>query len=708
MNLKKICGTLTLTAMLAAGPLWYVNPAAAEGTDRKVVLTVGSQQALLNDIEYPLEVPPMLVESTTFLPLRFVAEEVLGVPVNWDQQTKTISFKKNDFNIELVLNNKEAKVDGQVFELAVPPFSKDNRTMVPLRFLVQNLDMNIDYNSTDKTITITQKVSEPVPQEPVPVNQPPVITTLGPQKDTLKIGEAVVFNYSYDNEEGESIAAEEWNIQKLENGETVKILGKPRAFFYPGDYQVSLRIRDDKGNWSETASAGFVVAEEKAMSEMSFKFSQPMPGEVFENAENVNFNFLETNNNTTFIQSGPTLLLSNSPEVVAQPGILFRDEIKDNFRLMYHHVNGAQDKQRLYIIAENTDTAPVTLKTLKAGVGGPVDDYLHLGQTAATRYLAAQPAASITIQPGQRIILNPNVRPLNPKEAVTGMHDFQADGKLLLSVAMGPSEQAIKETILKAAQEARNTSNNGSPSESSNGFSNGSSINTVDDDTKATTVNSSNQTPAETSDTSGNNNSGQTKGNPAEEAIVALPEENPGVPDAQTPEQTPEITPEEILEQTLDYLTSLPVLPRSSQQVRGTFPNGDRLVKVEVNDRRREKVILGKEVEGFEAWAEGVDPLTGESVKNIGNYGIVYRVDLISPSRIGVLFNPRGSMFKGAFQGFNGTVYKAPDIGAFRGLQKAAVLGVLEANKTSQFIYTPPSGSDTPVVIALIPKEFWD
>lgn len=697
MNLRKFCSTLTLTAMLAAGPLWVVNPAVAEETTgRKVVLTVGSQQALLNDIEYPLEVPPMLVENTTFLPLRFVAEEVLGIQVSWEQQTKTISFNKDDFNIELMLNNKEARVDGQVVELATPPFSKDGRTMVPLRFLVQNLDMNIDYNAADKTITVIQKAAEPTPQEPVPVNQPPVITTLGPQKDTLKIGEAVVFNYSFENEEGESIAAEEWNLQKIENGQSVKITGKPRAFFYPGDYQVSLRIRDDKGNWSETASANFVVTEEKAMSEMSFKFSQPIPGEVFENTENINFNFLETNTKATFKQSGPTLLLSNSPEVVAQPGILFRDEIKDNFRLMYHHVNGAQDKQRLYIIAENTDTAPVTLKTLKAGVGGPVDDYLHLGQTAATRYLAAQPAASITIQPGQKVILNPNVRALNPREAVTGMHDFQADGKLLLSVAMGPSEQAIKETILKAAQEAQEASQGASMEDTS--------TETPDEGTIATTVHSANQTSNETSNDASNGASNDNSG----ENIVAGPEENQAAPDGQNPEQTPEITPEEILKQTLDYLTSLPVLPRSSQQVRGTFPNGDRLVNIEVNDRRREKVILGKEVEGFEAWAEGVDPLTGDKVKNIGNYGIVYRVDLISPSRTGVLFNPRGSMFKGAFQGFNGTVYKAPDIGSFLGLQKAAVMGVLEANKTAQFIYTPPSGSDTPVVIALIPEEFWD
>lgn len=615
MRFKGRCTVLVLTAVLAVLPLWPIDTAAyAQENAKKVVLTLGSKDALLNDTPYQLEIPPVLVEGTTFLPVRFLAEEILGAVVNWDASTKTIQLSKNEVNIKFSLETGQASVNGQEVEISNPPFIKDGRTLAPLRFLAENLNMQIQFNPTEKTITITEVKLEPA-------NLPPVITSLGLQGDVIKIGEVPVLNYTYDNEEGEGIIAEEWSYRFA--GDTRVITGKPRAFFRPGEYLLFLRIKDTAGNWSETATTSFFVSEEKLMGEIAFKFSKPVYGEIFENVENVNFNILASNENVTFERTGPVLHFSNSPEEVTQPGILYRSEASGNFRLKYHHLNGSTEKQYLYVIAENNGLNPVTLKTIKSGVGGPVNDYMSLGQLVAMRYLSSQPSNPVTIQPGEKIILNPDLRFLKHKEAVTGMQDFEVDGTITISVVMGPEK---------------------------------------------------------------------------------VPEGETGV----SSESVPVKTPEEMLKEKIEYLLSLPALPRDSQHIRGVFPGGDCLVDIQVNDERMEKVILGRDLPGFDAWIEGFDPLTGDTIKNVGNYGVVYRLKLSSPVKTGMLLNPRGSIFRGAFLAPDGKVYEAPENSFFTGSQRAAVLGVLEAGKMAEFVYTPPSGSDTPVVIALIPEEFWD
>ncbi|MFA7468469.1 MAG: stalk domain-containing protein [Desulfotomaculaceae bacterium] len=652
MKFKKICTALTLTAILATNPVWPAGTTAyAQETVRQVVLTLGSNEALLNNAPCQLEIPPVVVNGTTFLPVRFVAEEILGAAVNWDPTTKTINIIKKENDVQLSLGSGQASVGGQIKEIGAPPFLKDGRTLVPLRFLAENLNMRIAYDAIDKTITIEEIITIETPE---PVNMPPVITSMGLQSDEIRIGEEPIFNYTYENEAGEGIVDVEWSYQLA--GDTRAVTGKPRAFFRPGEHKLFLRIKDTAGNWSETASGKFSVSEEEFMSEMAFKFSKLVYGEMFENEKNVNFNQYTPNQETTFERSGPMLHMSNSPEVASSPGILYQNDASGNFRLFYHHLNGSTERQYLYVIAENNGFEPVVLKTLKSGVGGPVNDYMSLGQTASMRYLSSQPASPVIINPGEKVILNPGLRHLNNKEAVTGMQDFQADGVITLSVVMGPEKapeaDPVETTPLWEEKPAQNVSI------------------VILADTVPT-----DETSAET------------------DAVI---------------EPMPVKTPEQVLREKIDYLLGLPVLSRHPQQIRGVFPGGDCLVNIMVNDARVEKITLGKEDPDFDFWVEGFDPLTGDVSKSFGNYGVVYRIKISAPEKTGLLLNPRGSIFKGAFKVPEGSVYKAPATSQFAGMNRAAVLGVVEAGQTIEFIYTPPSGSDTPLVIALVPEKYWD
>lgn len=69
-----------------------------DGTNR-IVLTIGSSTAVVNDREISLDSAPFAEANTTFVPLRFVSQN-LGLSVNWDQQAQSVHLYQNsDSNV---------------------------------------------------------------------------------------------------------------------------------------------------------------------------------------------------------------------------------------------------------------------------------------------------------------------------------------------------------------------------------------------------------------------------------------------------------------------------------------------------------------------------------------------------------------------------------------------------------------------------------
>lgn len=59
---------------------------------RKVILTVGKKEYEINSQSYQMDTVALLMESRTFVPLRFVSE-ALGATVIWEQNTKSVYIK---------------------------------------------------------------------------------------------------------------------------------------------------------------------------------------------------------------------------------------------------------------------------------------------------------------------------------------------------------------------------------------------------------------------------------------------------------------------------------------------------------------------------------------------------------------------------------------------------------------------------------------
>jgi hypothetical protein len=131
--IKKL--TLLLSAMLALLTL----PALGFAAENQVVIDNGQ-----------------LNNNRVLIPLRAVSEN-MGTTVEWDREPKTIKITNKDTQMLLAVNSKRVLVNQSKIDLDVPAELIKGTTYVPLRFVSQTLEANIDWNPKVKQATITLK-----------------------------------------------------------------------------------------------------------------------------------------------------------------------------------------------------------------------------------------------------------------------------------------------------------------------------------------------------------------------------------------------------------------------------------------------------------------------------------------------------------------------------------------------------------------------
>lgn len=132
----------------------FVSAGKALGTT--ITLQLGNTVALLNGKEYILEVPPILKSGRTLVPVRFIAE-ALGAEVSWEAAEKKITIKDSDRVITLWVDKIMALIDGLMTELDIPPLIIEGRTMIPLRFVAEALEAEVEWLPLRKTVEIKRE-----------------------------------------------------------------------------------------------------------------------------------------------------------------------------------------------------------------------------------------------------------------------------------------------------------------------------------------------------------------------------------------------------------------------------------------------------------------------------------------------------------------------------------------------------------------------
>lgn len=99
--------------------------------------------------------PPVLEEEYTLVPMRFLFEE-MEAEVDWEDSTLTASVKKDNREVSFVINSKQAKVGNEVKTMDIPARLINGKTMIPLRFLSEELGYKVEWDDSTRTATISK------------------------------------------------------------------------------------------------------------------------------------------------------------------------------------------------------------------------------------------------------------------------------------------------------------------------------------------------------------------------------------------------------------------------------------------------------------------------------------------------------------------------------------------------------------------------
>lgn len=100
-----------------------------------------------------LTVEPQVMKGSTMVPWRYISEE-FGFKVDYNNTTKKITAKRNGTTIEMVIEQKQAYVNGVPKMMSVPPTAKSGTTLVPLRFVSESIGAETGWISSANVATV--------------------------------------------------------------------------------------------------------------------------------------------------------------------------------------------------------------------------------------------------------------------------------------------------------------------------------------------------------------------------------------------------------------------------------------------------------------------------------------------------------------------------------------------------------------------------
>jgi len=412
--LNRLASLLYILVLFLLMPVY----ALANASTNTVVLKVGDKHVQVDGTTQQLNTAPRIMGSTTMVPLRFLSE-AFGAKVAWQQELQQITVEHDSKVLVLYPGKKQVLINGNSSMIDAAPEIREGTALVPLRLLIEAMNYAVEYEPKFKVIHITQ-----LP----PPNQPPV-AVFNLSKTMVAQGETVIYEDKSYDPEGDEIIERKWS-------------GNERAFFKPGQYKVSLTVKDRPGNTSETYTATVRVTDEVRMDQLTYNLHNPIRGAI------VDISGIAVASLRTFdpavTYKRENIVVSNSPETITEDGILYCDEISGDNRLYYHHFNGSKEPKRVYLLASNERSTPAKLWLLNWGTAGPGDPMV-VGKRAAYRYLDSNKKAQvITINPGEKIIINKDINnTIGSGETMHGIFDVSSDNKLLFSMVAVSDQDPI-------------------------------------------------------------------------------------------------------------------------------------------------------------------------------------------------------------------------------------------------------------------------
>ncbi len=124
--------------------------------------------------------PAVSIDGRTMLPMRGISQQ-MGCSVTWNEQTQQVYAISDQHAIVFEIGNKTGYKDGEPFTMDVPPLIVNDRTMLPVRAFAKALDLDVVWEDATRTVKIGKTAEQkpaPIPepnQAPKPAQKPDTV-----------------------------------------------------------------------------------------------------------------------------------------------------------------------------------------------------------------------------------------------------------------------------------------------------------------------------------------------------------------------------------------------------------------------------------------------------------------------------------------------------------------------------------------------------
>ena len=113
---------------------------------KKILMWIEGTKYHINSLEKAIDTAPVIIDNRTMVPLRAVGE-ALGAEVEWISAEQKVTVELDSTKLELIIGKTSTDLD-------VPAMIINSRTLVPLRYVSEKLGSLVEWSAEDKSILI--------------------------------------------------------------------------------------------------------------------------------------------------------------------------------------------------------------------------------------------------------------------------------------------------------------------------------------------------------------------------------------------------------------------------------------------------------------------------------------------------------------------------------------------------------------------------
>jgi len=117
--------------------------------------TASEVTVTINGVVQVFDVAPQLINGRTMVPLRALAE-ALGMVVDFEEETNAAILTTENMSVIHVIGSYDISVNGKISDFDMPSMIVESRTLMPVRMLAEAIGADVGWDADTGTVVITK------------------------------------------------------------------------------------------------------------------------------------------------------------------------------------------------------------------------------------------------------------------------------------------------------------------------------------------------------------------------------------------------------------------------------------------------------------------------------------------------------------------------------------------------------------------------